>query len=414
MLDIIVRLMQEAQSRHAELQAHIEKLIHEVSGVGEGDLRIQAAVGSIELAPLASSFNIMTEQLSNLVVNVKMLARGVQSATLQVFGYIEQLVDSIDAQTQQISTATIEVDNMATSSRQLAERSDLLFGVAHNARQAAQSGRKAVQQTSEGMERINHNIRTTSARVTSLGERSREIGNVVQAISNIAQQTHRLALDAAVQASMAGENGKGFGAVAVDIRRLAELARGQAMMIGKLVRDVLDDINTATVSIRETEQEAAAGTKFTLQVGKSLESIFAAVEQQASDIEATNQVAKQQLQSSTAVVQIMHGVFEAGQESTVSTREAIRQVERLAQLAGQLLTSVEVFKLREDRGQLISASGVAHGAARGMQPGYPGQGTPTRFIGSGNEASSRSSLGPQQRPIRQGPPSRPLQYRDRP
>ncbi|MBV9230279.1 MAG: HAMP domain-containing protein [Chloroflexi bacterium] len=414
MLDIIVRLMQEAQSRHAELQAHIEKLIHEVSGVGEGDLRTQAVVESNELAPLASSFNIMTQELSNLVVNVKTLARGVQNATLQVFGYIEQLVDSIDIQTQQISTATMEVDTMASSSRQLAERTNLLFGTAYEARQAAQSGRKAVQQTAEGMERINSNIRATSTRVMSLGEHSREISHIVQAISTIAQQTHRLALDAAVQASMAGENGKGFGAVAVDIRRLAELARGQATMIAKLVRDVLDDINTATVSIKETEQEAAAGTQFTRQVGKSLESIFAVVEEQASEIEATNQVAKQQLQSSTTVVQIMHSVSKAGQESTVSTREATRQVERLAQLAGQLLTSVEVFKLREDRGQLVSASGFAPGTVRGMQSGSLGQGTPTRFIGGGNEASSRLSRGPQQRPVRQDTPSRPLQYRDRP
>ncbi|MBV9615406.1 MAG: methyl-accepting chemotaxis protein [Ktedonobacteraceae bacterium] len=410
MLDIIVRLIQESQSRHAELQAHIEKLIHEVSGVGKGDLRTQAAVDSNELAPLASSFNSMTEQLSTLVINVKLLSHGVQSVTLQVFGYIEQLVDNIDAQTQQVSAATLEVDTMAASSRQLAERSNLLFGMASNARQAAQSGRRAVQQTSKGMEHINNNIRTTSTRVMSLGQHSREISNIVETISNIAQQTNRLALDATIQASMAGENGKGFAAIAVDIRRLAELVREQTNMIGRLVHDVLDDINTATTTIKETEQDAAAGMQFTSQVGKSLEAIFAVVEQQSSEIEVANQVVAQQLQSSTMVVQIMHSVFKAGQESAVSTREATRQVERLAHLAGQLLTSVEAFKLWEDQGQSAPASGITSGTAHGKQPGYPGQGTPTKFMRGVKGTSSRSSPDVS----RHGSSSRPLQYRDRP
>jgi methyl-accepting chemotaxis protein len=413
MLDIIVRLMQETQSRHEDLQAHIEKLIHEVGGVGEGDLRTQAVVELNELAPLASSFNSMTEQLSNLVVNVKMLARGVQSATLQVFGYIEQLADNIEVQNKQMNVATVEVDTMAASSRQLAERSNILFGMASEARQAAQSGRQAVRQTSDGMEHINTNIRTTSARVMSLGQHSREISNIVETISNIAQQTNRLALDATIQASMAGANGKGFGAVAVDIRRLAELVREQTMLISKLVREVLDDITTATTSIKETEQEAAAGTRFTRQVGKSLESIFAVVERQASEIEVANQVAAQQLQSSTKVVQIMHGVFNAGQESTISTHEAIRQVERLAQLAGQLLTSVEVFKLWEERGQLTSATRITSGTVHEIQSGYPGQGT-LKSAGGMKGAPSRSSLGSQQRTPRPGVPSRPLQYGERP
>jgi methyl-accepting chemotaxis protein len=417
MLDIIIHLMQDEHFRHAELQAHIEKLIHEVGGVGEGDLRTQAIIEANELAPLASSFNGMTEQLSNLVVKVKMMASGVQSATLQVFGYIEQLADSIEAQNSKISAATVEIDTMAASSRQLAERSNLLFGMTSDARQAAQSGRQAVQQTSDGMERINNNIRTTSARVMSLGQHSREISNVVEAISNIAQQTNRLALDATIQASMAGENGKGFGAVAVDIRRLAELVREQTMMISKLVRDVLDDITTATSSIKETEEEAAAGTHFTRQVGKSLESIFSVVEQQASEIEVANQVAAQQLHSSTTVVQIMHDVFKSGQESTTSTHEAIRQVERLAQLAGQLLTSVEVFQLRDERGRSAPSSRFTAGTIRDTPSSNPDQGVLAKSIGSAKGISSRPPLGsPQHNPHPGVParPRRPRQYGDHP
>lgn len=358
MLDVIVRLMQEAQSRHADLQGHIEKLIHEVSGAGEGDLRIQAEVESNELGMLASSFNRMAEDLSTLVINVKMLARGVQNATLQMYGYIEQLVDSSDRQIQQIARATVEVDNMAATSRKVAERADTLYQVAHEARQVAQQGRNAVQQTVDGMTRINTNIRETSMKVLSLGARSLEINDVVEAISTIAQQTNRLALDAAIQAAMAGENGKGFGAVAADIRRLAERAKEQTVTIGQIVRNVLEEIRTASLAMQETEEEAASGTKLTQQVGTALDSIFSVVERQANEIEITNRVAKHHVQSSTVVVQIMQDVALSAQQTGESTREATRQMERMAQLAGQLLTSVDVFKVREERRQPVSVAAV--------------------------------------------------------
>jgi methyl-accepting chemotaxis protein len=370
MLDVIVRLMQETQSRHADLQARIEKLIHEVSGASEGDLQIEAEVEQNELGLLASFFNRMTADLSDLVVNVKILARGVQSATLQLFSYIEELVDRADLQSQQIGRATTEIGNMATSSRRVAERAQSLSNVANEARQIALGGRAAVVQTVEGMERINENVRATATKVSSLGVRSREINEIVEAMSSIAQQTNRLALDAAVQAAMAGENGKGFGAVAVDIRRLAELEKEQANRVSQIMRNILDDINVVTLSVRETEQETASGTQLTKRVGSALEAIFSVVERQASEIEMANQVVTRHLQSSTMVGQIMQEVSQTAQQSNESTREVTRHMERLAQMAGQLLSSVEVFKLREER----KRSRVLPGAqAPTLQGRYPGQ-----------------------------------------
>ncbi len=355
MLDVTGRLMQEAQYRHMDLQSQIEKLIHEVSGLGEGDLRTQAEVTPNELGVLANSFNLIAEQLNNLVVNVKTLARGVQTTTLRTFGYIEQLVDNAEVQMQQITSANAEIANMATSSHQVAERTRVLSNVAHEARQVAQRGRNAVQQTVDGMVHINTNVHFTTEKVLVLGERSREINNIVEVISSIAQQTNRLALDAAIQAAMAGDQGTGFGAVAVDIRRLAERAKEQTVMIGKLVQNVLEDINTATLSTQETEREVAAGTTLTQEVGVALDSIFAVVERQAQEIETSNQVAAQQIQSTKTVEQIMKQVSDATQQSSITTYQATEQVKSLAQIAGQLLASIEIFKLREDNRTRISA-----------------------------------------------------------
>ena len=348
MLDNIVRLIQDAQAQRDNLQTQVEKLVSEVSGVGEGDLRVQAEVTADALGVLADSFNYMVEELGSLVVRVKMVAHEVENSTTMTYERMSQLVEVADTQINQITGAAVEVERMADSSRQVAERAQVLYGVAREARQTAESGRGAVLQTVEGMGRIHEYVLDTSSKVQTLGDRSREINNIVEVIANIAHQTNRLALDAAIQAAMAGENGKGFGAVAADIRRLAERAKDQASSIARIVRGVREDIGAVAVSMRDTERETSTGAELAQEAGTSLESIFGVVERQASEIEAINRMAAQQLQSSSAVVQIMQAVSDSTQHSSTNTRDAAENMERLARLAEQLLASVEAFKLREN------------------------------------------------------------------
>ena len=347
MLDNIVHLIQDTQAQRDVLQGQVEKLVSEVSGVGEGDLRVQAEVTADALGVLADSFNYMVEELSSLVVRVKSVAREVEEFTTMTSDRMNELVEAADRQIQQIASAAQEIERMAQTSQQVANRAMALSSSAREARVSAQGGRQAVLQTIEGMGRISLNVQETSLKVQSLGESSREINNIVEAIQTIAHQTNRLALDAAIQAAMAGENGKGFGAVAADIRRLAERAKEQATSVGRIVRGVRDEIGAVAVSMRDTERETAAGAKLAEEAGTSLESIFSVIERQAREIDVINQMAMQQQQSSGSVVQIMQGVSEVTQESSHSTHEAAQNMERVARLAEQLLASVEAFKLRD-------------------------------------------------------------------
>lgn len=348
MLDNIVHLIQETQAQRDSLQGQVEKLVSEVSGVGEGDLRVQAEVTADALGVLADSFNYMVEELGSLVVRVKMVAQEVENSTTMTFERMSQLVESADTQIKQIGAAAVEVERMSASSRQVADRAQSLYAVAREARQTAQTGRESVLQTVEGMGRINSYVQETSSKVQALGDSSREIDSIVTVIANIAHQTNRLALDAAIQAAMAGDNGKGFGAVAADIRRLAERAKDQASQIARIVRSVREDIGAAAISMQDTEHETSIGAQLAQEAGTALESIFSVVERQGREIESINQMATQQLQSSNTIVQIMHGVSDSTQRSSHSTRDAAQNMERLARLAEQLLASVEAFKLRDN------------------------------------------------------------------
>ena len=348
MLDNIVHLVQETQAQRDVLQGQVEKLVSEVSGVGDGDLRVSAEVTADALGVLADSFNYMVEELSSLVVRVKKVAREVEGSTTMTSDRMDQLVETADRQIEEIANAAMEIERMAMSSQRVVNRALALAGSARDARISAQGGRQAVQQTIEGMGRIYINVQATSSKVQTLGERSREINNIVEAISAIAHQTNRLALDAAIQAAMAGANGKGFGAVAADIRRLAERAKELSTEVGHIVRSVRDDIAGVAIAMNDTERETSSGSKLAAEAGTSLESIVAVIERQAAEIEGINQMAVQQQQSSTEVVQMMQNVSETTQQSTNSTRDAAQNMERVARLAEQLLASVEAFKLRDN------------------------------------------------------------------
>ncbi len=248
---------------------------------------------------------------------------------------------------------------MSESSQHVADRAQSLYTMAREARLTAQTGRESVLQTVEGMGRIQTYVQDTASKVQALGESSREIDNIVSAISNIAHMTNRYALDAAIQAAMAGANGKGFGALASDIRRLAESAKDQASMIGRIVRSVREDIGAVAVSMQDTERETSADAKLAEEAGTSLDSIFSVVERQAREIEIINKMAAQLLQSSNMVVHIMQTVSSSTQRSSASTREAARNMERLARLAEQLLASVEAFKLRDNLNYYYAPAGIS-------------------------------------------------------
>ncbi|HEY4034220.1 MAG TPA: methyl-accepting chemotaxis protein [Ktedonobacteraceae bacterium] len=349
MLDYIVQLAQEAQSQRDNLQAQVEKLVSEVSGVGEGDLRIQAQVTADAMGVLADSFNYMIDELGSLVVRVKMVASGVDATTVSILRRMTQLVETDKAQLRQIAAANTQVELMTSSTHKVAERAQALYNVARLAGQDAQTGREAVRQTIAGMGRINENVQTTASKVHTLDERSREINDIVDVISGIAHQTNRLALDAAIQAAMAGENGTGFSAVAADIRRLAERTKEEASMITRTVRSVREEIGDVAQSMQDTQQQTAKGTHLTEETGIALEAIFAAVEHQAHEIENISQMALLQRQATHAVTQIMQKVSASTRQNSTNTHQAAQSVEHLARLVEQLRTSVAAFKLRDNQ-----------------------------------------------------------------
>lgn len=357
MLDTIVQLLTESQSRGDRLQLQIERLAYEVSGVGHGDLRVQADVALPDLRALAMSFNFMVGALSTLVVRVKLVAQRVVHSTMQTSQLMNQLVESAGQQLIKIDAVSQDVEHMAQASQQVAQQAVALSAVAVNAHQSASKGTAAVQQTVEGMERITENVLSTAQKVRELEQSSSAINDISKYMHTIATTTNRLSLDAAIQAQMAGESGKGFAEVAASIRGLAEQAKEQAARIAHIVRTVRQDIAEVQFAMSDTTQETQKEMQLASQTDVALASIFTAVQRQAEAIEEVNQVAKEHVQLSNSVKRAIQHVRKMTQQNSSATQEAAQQLGQQGQLVAQLRFSVEAFRVRDER------SGVSRTAA---------------------------------------------------
>ena len=337
----------------AALQAQIEKLLQEVSAVGDGDLRVQAEVTPDTLGVLADSFNYMIEELAKVVGRVQATAVQVTNATRRILDTSAELAQASETQVAQISHTTEAVEALAIFIQNVARNAQSSAEAAQEALRNANSGQQAVRQTIEGMMLIRENVQETAKKIKRLGERSNEIGEIVRIIEDIADQTNLLALNAAIQSAMAGEHGRGFAVVADEIRLLAERSTESTKRIATLVKSIQGDTYEAVVAMEDSTQEVVRGSQLADEAGRSLNSIYTAVERQAQMIEGIARAANEQATVSEAVAVAMGQISEITRQTDAGTQEAAASVSYLAELADQLRASVSTFRLPEHSNEVM-------------------------------------------------------------
>src|SRR5229473_2018533 len=339
----------------AALQAQIEKLLQEVSAVGDGDLRVQAEVTPDTLGVLADSFNYMIEELAKVVGRVQATALQVTNATRRILDRSDELAQASSTQVQQISQTTEAVEALAIFIQNVARNAQLSAEAAQDALRNANAGQQAVRQSIDGMMVIRENVQETSKKIKRLGERSNEIGEIVRIIEDIADQTNLLALNAAIQSAMAGEHGRGFSVVADEIRLLAERSTESTKRIATLVKSIQGDTYEAVVAMEDSTQEVVKGSQLADEAGRALNSIYAAVERQAQMIESIARAANEQTTVSEAVAVAMGQISEITRQTNIGTQEAAGSVSYLAGLSDQLRASVSTFRLPDRTDDMMGA-----------------------------------------------------------
>jgi methyl-accepting chemotaxis protein len=367
----------------ATLQTQIEKLLQEVSAVGDGDLRVQAEVTPDTLGVLADSFNYMIEELAKVVGRVQATTLQVTNATRRLLDRSAEVAQASETQAAQLSQTSEAVAQLAGFVQLSARNSQTASESAQETLRNAQAGQQAVVQTIDGMVHIRENVQETAKRIKRLGERSQEVGEIVRLIEDIAEQTNLLALNAAIQSAMAGEHGRGFSVVADEIRLLAERSAEATKRIATIVKSIQGDTYEAVVAMEESTQEVVNGSRLADEAGQSLQSIYSAVDHQAQTIEGIARAAAERATTSEAVAAAMSRIAEITRQTNVATQDAASSVTYLAELAEQLRASVATFRLPD---QAADTGGLPQQPDNAFPPmlnlpnlGNPGWGPPPEF-----------------------------------
>ncbi len=333
------------EETNASNQEAILRLLDEMGDLADGDLTVTATVTEDITGAIADSINYAIDALRNLVSAINDTTQQVSSASQQTQATAMHLAEASDHQAQQITDASTAINEMAVSIEEVSDNAAELAEEAQRSVSIAEQGTQAVQKTIAGMDNIREHIQETSKRIKRLGESSQEIGDIVELINDIAEQTNILALNAAIQAAMAGESGRGFAVVADEVQRLAERSADATRQIEALVKAIQSDTNEAVSSMEQSTAEVVNGAKLAQGAGEALEAIEAVSQHLAELIGSISASSRQQANAANNISDTMNVIQEITTQTSAGTNETAASVGNLAELANELRHSVSGFKL---------------------------------------------------------------------
>ncbi|EBA01461.1 methyl-accepting chemotaxis protein [Marinobacter sp. ELB17] len=338
----------KTQAQNDQNQNAILRLLDELADLADGDLTAEATVTEDFTGAIADSINYAIDQMRGLVQAIRGTAVRVATAAQESQSTAMQLADASEHQAQEIAGASAAVNEMAVSIDQVSSNAAESSAVAERSVAIAKKGTDVVQNTIRGMDNIREQIQETSKRIKRLGESSQEIGDIVSLINDIADQTNILSLNAAIQASMAGDAGRGFAVVADEVQRLAERSSAATKQIEALVKTIQSDTNEAVISMEHTTAEVVRGARLAQDAGVALEEIENVSTNLAELIQNISNAARQQSSSASHISNTMNVIQEITSQTSSGTNATAYSIGNLADMAFELRSSVAGFKLPEE------------------------------------------------------------------
>ncbi|MGD8932785.1 MAG: methyl-accepting chemotaxis protein, partial [Chromatiales bacterium] len=295
------RREQISKEQNENNQKAILRLLDEMGDLADGDLTVTASVTEDITGAIADSINYAIEALRELVTTINQTADQVSGATQESRATVMHLTEASEHQAEQILQANDAIKEMTLAIDQMSSDATESAKVAKRAVEIAGNGAVTVHNTIQGMDSIRETIQETSKRIKRLGESSQEIGDIVELIDDIADQTNILALNAAMQAAMAGEAGRGFAVVADEVQRLAERSINATKQIEALVKTIQADTNEAVTSMEASTSGVVKGAQLAEDAGealKEIENVSQYIAQQTGKIASSAQI---QSEASSAV-----------------------------------------------------------------------------------------------------------------
>ena len=324
----------------------IEESSRVLARLGQGDLtaRMDGEYKG-DFVLLKESINKLGNDFGNTIAEVIEAVSATASASTQISSSTEEMAAGVQEQSSQTTEVAGAVEEMTKTIIETASNSTAAAETAKNSGKVAKDGGAVVLETVEGMNRIAEVVNSAAGTVKELGKSSDQIGEIVQVIDDIADQTNLLALNAAIEAARAGEQGRGFAVVADEVRKLAERTTKATKEIATMIKQIQKDTQGAVESIEAGTVEVEKGKELAGRAGSALNEI---IEGSNKVVDMVNQVAAAGEEQSTTAEQIsrnIESISSVTHQSAAGVQQIARAAEDLNRLTDNLQQLVSRFKI---------------------------------------------------------------------
>ena len=337
--------VRESEKQKQYLSDSIEKILNEMNKFAEGDLTVQLDIEKQdEIGKLYAGFNLATKNIKEMINTTAEAIQATASASNEISASAEEMAAGSQEQSSQTAEVASAVEQMTSTIMQTTKNAGSAAEFSKKAGLSAKNGGEVVKQTVEGMNRIAKVVGDAASIVKELGNSSNQIGEIIQVIDEIADQTNLLALNAAIEAARAGEQGRGFAVVADEVRKLAERTTKATKEIATMIKQIQKDTGNAVVSIESGTKEVEAGKELAKKAITALDEIIGSTNE---TIDVVNQVAAASEEQSSAAEQIsksIEGISSVTQESASGIQQIARASEDLSNLTTNLQNLIRKFK----------------------------------------------------------------------
>ncbi len=335
---------------------------------GDGDLSRRAPLaGSAATVETAKAFNDLMESFQGIIGKVCFNSKQVADAADVLIAEAQKVAGGSGQQHGAAEATLHAMEEMNVGIHQVAENAEMTAANAQSARDLSKQGADIVDRASMEIERIAKSVEQSAQVVAALGERSQAISGIVRTIHDIADQTNLLALNAAIEAARAGEQGRGFAVVADEVRKLAERTTAATGEIGAMIGAIQSETQTAIHSIQQGSTQARSGADLARQAAESLQQINAGAQETMEKIEAIASAIQQQSANGQNITAHVQDILKMSEDNTATASRTLQEAGQLDTLALNLKEVGNVFKLGERGEQAMAVHGrmpaVAHKGA---------------------------------------------------
>lgn len=339
-------LNKEILAQQEYLARSTKNILNEMEKFASGDLTINlAAEKDDDIGKLINGFNASVNNVKQMIIDVSEAVAATASAVAEISSGSSQMASGAQEQTKQIAEIAASIEEMSKTIFETAQNVNLASEVSKEAGAKALEGGGAMEKTAGGMNNIAVVVSQAAVNVQELGKSGEQIGEIIQVINDIADQTNLLALNAAIEAARAGEQGRGFAVVADEVRKLAERTTKATKEIAGTINKIQKNTTVTVESIEKGTEEVERGREFASKTGKYLKEIIQSSEKTA---EVVTQVAAATEEQSAAAEQIsknVESVSNIAEESSVGAMQIAKAADDLNRLTVKLQSLVNKFKV---------------------------------------------------------------------